>query len=246
MNQLMRVLCAVALMVGAGRAGANTPRDTRRSGEGGGVVDAQGNPVDMRVRMEAALQRLEAMDEEGETNTYEGDVAWVAEYIRRWAATNPDYLPNKVVVERAPVLAKIIVDVSREMDVDYRVATVICRMESGFQEGGIKGMKDGRDHGLMQVNGGTGVTSEEQLREGLTIWVACRRGCGGLEATLTCYAIGKCAYPTEQGTLSDKAWQGMAFKQRGTVYRMKLFERSGLTKNRRFASIVQPPGARSE
>jgi hypothetical protein len=242
MNQLKRVLCAVALMlVAAGSVGANTPT----KGQAGGSVDKQGNPVGMRVRTEAALQRLEAMDEVEETNTYEGDVLWVAEYIRRWAATNPDYLPNKIVVERASVLARIIVDVSREMDVDYRVATVICRMESGFQEGGIKGFKDGRDHGLMQVNGGTGVTSEDQIREGLTVWTDCRRGCGGLEATLTCYAIGKCAYPTEQGTLSLKAWQGMAFKQRGTVYRMKLFERSGLTKNRRFASIIPTPVPRT-
>jgi hypothetical protein len=235
MNQLMRMLCAVALMVAAGSAGANTPAETQPA------IDAMGHPSDLRVREEAALQRLEAMDEVGETDTYEGDVAWVAEYIRRWAATNPDYPPNKVVAERAPALARIIVDVSREKDVDYRVATVICRMESGFQEGGIKGQKDGRDHGLMQVNGGTGVTSEEQLREGLGVWTECRRSCGGLEATLTCYAIGKCAYPTEQGTMSLKAWQGMAFKQRGTVYRMKLFERSGLTKNRRFASIVPAP-----
>lgn len=238
MDQLKRVLCAgVLMLVAAGSAGANTPMGNKT----GGAVDRHGNPADLRERSEAALQRLEAMDDVEETGTYDGDVQWVAEYIRRWAATNPDYPPNKVVAERAPVLARIIVDVSQEMDVDYRVATVICRMESGFQEGGIKGQKDGRDHGLMQVNGGTGVTSEDQLREGLTVWTECRSSCGGLEATLTCYAIGKCAYPTEQGALSDKVWQGMAFKQRGTAYRLKLFERTGLTKNRRFASIVPTP-----
>jgi hypothetical protein len=126
------------------------------------------------------------------------------------------------------------------MDVDYRVATVIVRVESGFREGELKGKIDGRDHGLMQVHKGKGGNSEEQLREGLGIWTACRGWCKGLEATMTCYAMGRCAFPTEQGTMSEKAWQRLAFKQRGIAYRMKLFARAGLKKNRRFASIVPP------
>ena len=233
MRQLL-VVVVLSAMTWVGSAGANTPTE-------GQVVDRQGHPADLRVQEDQALRRLEAMSQVGEDGTYAGATEWVAEYIRRWAATNPNYQPNKQVVERADDLAKIIVDVSRELDVDYRVATVICQVESGFREGALKGKSDKRDHGLMQVNGGTAETSEGQLREGLGVWVGCRSTCGSLEGTMTCYATGKCRFPREQGEMSTEAWTRLAFKERGVQYRLRLFERTGLTKNGRFTAKVPAP-----
>jgi hypothetical protein len=230
MRQLL-VVAVLSAMAWGGRAGANTPTE-------GAVVDRQGHPAALREQEERALQRLEAMSQVGEDGTYAGATEWVAEYIRRWAATNPNYAPNKQVAARADELARVIVEASRELDVDYRVATVICQVESGFREGSLKGKVDGRDHGLMQVNGGTATTSEGQVREGLAVWTGCRRSCGGLEATMTCYATGKCAFPTERGALSAEAWTRLAFKQRGVQYRLRLFERAGLTRNGRFVAGV--------
>jgi hypothetical protein len=207
----------------------------------GPPVDAQGHSLDARIEQETALRNLEAMDAVVEDGTYAGDVAWVQEYITRWVATNPKYPPNQVVAERAPELAKIIVDVSRELDVDYRVATVIIRAESGFREGALKGKSDKRDHGVMQVNGGTAETTEGQIREGLTVWTGCRAGCGSLERTITCYSIGRCQFPKREEVADEKTWQRLEFKQRGIVYRMKLFEKAGLTKNRRFTTLAINP-----
>ena len=231
------VVMVLSAMTWVGSAGANTPTE-------GQVVDRQGHPADLRASEDRALRSLEAMSQVEEDGTYAGATEWVAEYIRRWAATNPNYEPNKQVVARADDLARLIVEASRDLDVDYRVATVICQVESGFREGALKGKSDKRDHGLMQVNGGKAETSADQLREGLAVWVGCRSTCGTLEGTMTCYATGKCSFPTEQGDMSTEAWNRLAFKQRGVQYRLRLFERTGLTKNKRFtASVPRAPKA---
>jgi hypothetical protein len=228
MRHTIKTVALVAALLGGGAALA-TPE---------GPVDASGHPTAYRRAVAVLVEAADAAAAATAPSDTAGAEDWVANYIRAFAALAPEYKPNQRVIERAPALAQLIVAAAREADVDYRIPTVIIRLETGFREGEITGKVDHRDHGLMQVNGGTATTPEGQLREGLAVWTNARGRCGSLERTLTAYAMGRCNYPTTTDGMSDEEWKRAAFKIRGVAYRLRLLAAAGLTTNAPFSVTV--------
>lgn len=152
---------------------------------------------------------------------HEADVIWVRQYIEAFTDLNPHWPPNVEVKKRAGDLARVIVDVSKEMGVDPRITTVLIRCESGFREGMLSGEKDKKDFGLMQVHGSKSVTSEDQIRDGLTEWNKCVDQCGSTGRSLVCYQTGRC-------DVKDTSEERLLQKKRGAVYRTKLLSRVGV------------------